>query len=180
MLTPGTDSGSPADSQAFRAMSIAWGPICETQPMITSSTAAGSTPVRETSSASTCAARSTGWTEDSPPFRRPTGVRTAPTMYACDTSTSCGATGGLTACTEVTAWKARRDRGGGYASSRALRTAEARMADGLILLGLLALLFALGVARLRRRIGLPVTGRALAAAAAALAITVLLMWASGR
>ncbi len=54
------------------------------------------------------------------------------------------------------------------------------MADGLILLGLLALLFALGVARLRRRIGLPVTGRALAAAAAALAITVLLMWASGR
>ena len=56
-------SGSPADSHAVRAMSIACGPACETQPMITSSTAAGSTPVRSISSVSTCAARSAGWTD---------------------------------------------------------------------------------------------------------------------
>src|SRR5580658_1729409 len=91
MVTPGTDSGSPADSQALRAISIDCGPICETQPMMTSSTAAGSTPVRDTSSASTCAPRSTGWTSARPPFLRPTGVLTAPTMYACDTTTSADA-----------------------------------------------------------------------------------------
>src|SRR5580692_2576955 len=85
MVTPGTLSGSPADSQAFRAMSIVCGPICETQPMMTSSTADGSAPVRVISSLSTCAARSAGWIPDSPPLRRPTGVRTAPTMYASDT-----------------------------------------------------------------------------------------------
>src|ERR1022692_1807928 len=88
MVTPGTDSGSPAESQALRAMSIDCGPIWETQPMITSSTAAGSAPVRAISSASTCAARSTGCTDARPPLRRPTGVRTAPTMYASDTTTS--------------------------------------------------------------------------------------------
>src|ERR1035437_9733255 len=49
MVTPGTLSGRPADSQAFLAMSKVCGPICETQPMITSSTAAGSTPVRSIS-----------------------------------------------------------------------------------------------------------------------------------
>ena len=41
MVTPGTLSGSPADSQAVRAMSMACGPIWDTHPMITSSTAAG-------------------------------------------------------------------------------------------------------------------------------------------
>ena len=56
--------------------------------MMTSSTADGSAPVRVISSRSTCAARSAGWIPDSPPFRRPTGVRTAPTMYASDTCTS--------------------------------------------------------------------------------------------
>ena len=79
-VTPGTLSGSPADSHACRAMSSDCGPIWETQPMITSSTAAASMPVRATSSRSTCAARSTGLSFASPPFRLPTGVRTAPTM----------------------------------------------------------------------------------------------------
>ena len=50
MVTPGTRSGSPADSHAVRAMSRDCGPTCMTQPMITSSTASGSTPVRSTSS----------------------------------------------------------------------------------------------------------------------------------
>ena len=50
MVTPGTFSGSPADSHAVRAMSMDCGPIWETQPMMTSSTAAGSTPVRVISS----------------------------------------------------------------------------------------------------------------------------------
>ena len=53
IVTPGTFSGSPADSHAFLAMSMACGPICETQPMMTSSTAAGSTPVLAISSRST-------------------------------------------------------------------------------------------------------------------------------
>src|SRR3954469_14931760 len=42
----------------------------------------GSTPVRSTSARSTCAPRSAGWTADSPPPRRPTGERTAPTTNA--------------------------------------------------------------------------------------------------
>ncbi len=60
MVTPGTLSGRPADSHAFLAMSKVCGPIWETQPMITSSTAAGSTPVRSTSSRRAWAPRSTG------------------------------------------------------------------------------------------------------------------------
>src|ERR1700677_4539692 len=43
---------------------------------------AGSSPVFCTSVVRTCAARSTGWTPDRPPFRFPTGVRTASTMTA--------------------------------------------------------------------------------------------------
>jgi hypothetical protein len=86
MVTPGTLSGRPADSHAVRAMSAACGPACDTQPMTTSSTAAGSTPVRAISSRSTCAARSAGWTADRPPLRFPIGLRTAPTMYASDTT----------------------------------------------------------------------------------------------
>jgi hypothetical protein len=88
MVTPGTCSGSPADSHDWRAMSSVCGPTCETHPMTTSSTAAASTPVLLTSSLSTCAAMSTGFTPDSPPFRFPTGVRTAPTMYASATTSS--------------------------------------------------------------------------------------------
>src|SRR5215468_8365246 len=54
MVTPGTDSGRPADNQAVRAISIACGPTCDTQPMTTSSTADGSTPVLVISSLRTC------------------------------------------------------------------------------------------------------------------------------
>ena len=80
MVTPGTCSGRPADSHAWRAMSSDCGPIWETHPMITSSTAPGSAPVRASSSLSAWAARSTGLIPDRPPLRLPTGVRTAPTI----------------------------------------------------------------------------------------------------
>ena len=90
-VTPGTLSGRPADSQAFLAMSKVCGPICETHPMITSSTAAGSIPVRSTSPRRTCAPRSTGWTPDRDPFRLPIAVRTAPAMNASAiTASVCG------------------------------------------------------------------------------------------
>lgn len=79
-VTPGTSCGSPAASHAVRAMSPACGPTVSRQPKTTSSTAAGSTPDRSTSAFRTCAPRSAGWTADRPPFRRPTGVRTASTM----------------------------------------------------------------------------------------------------
>ena len=82
MVTPGTLSGRPADSQAFLAMSKVCGPICETHPMITSSTAAGSIPVRSTSPRRAWAPRSTGWTPARDPFRLPIAVRTAPAMNA--------------------------------------------------------------------------------------------------
>ena len=80
IVTPGTLCGRPAESHAVRAMSPACGPSCATHPMITSSTAEGSIPVRSTSSRRTCAPRSAGWTAASAPLRVPTGVRTAPTM----------------------------------------------------------------------------------------------------
>src|SRR5690606_16832339 len=53
------------------------------QPRITSSMAAGSIPVRATSARRGIAARSSGRTRARAPPRRPTGVRTASTMYAC-------------------------------------------------------------------------------------------------
>ena len=90
MVTPGTDSGRPADSHAVRAMSMVCGPTCMTQPMTTSSTAAGSTPLRSTTWRSVCAARSAGCTPDRPPLRLPTGVRTASTMNASATMPSIG------------------------------------------------------------------------------------------
>jgi hypothetical protein len=80
MVTPGTSSGKPAASQQVRAMSPACGPRASTQPNTTSSTAAGSTPVRSTSARRTWAPRSAGCTLASPPPRLPTGVRTASTM----------------------------------------------------------------------------------------------------
>jgi len=52
--------------------------------------------------------------------------------------------------------------------------------DGLILLGFIAALVALGVARIRRRIGLKVTGGVLIATMAAFAIAVLALWATSR
>ena len=59
-LTPGTDSGQPAASTAFRAMSKVCSPTWLTQPQMTSSTRAGSMPVRAASAWSTWADRSTG------------------------------------------------------------------------------------------------------------------------
>jgi hypothetical protein len=50
--------------------------------------------------------------------------------------------------------------------------------DGLILLGLLALLFALIVGRTRRRVGLPFTGRLLIKLIAGFAVVVLVYWAA--
>ena len=63
-------------------MSPACGPMLSTLPKMTSSTAPGSIPVRSTSALMECAPRSAGWTCESPPPRRPTGVRTASMMYA--------------------------------------------------------------------------------------------------
>ena len=80
MVTPGTWSGSPATSQAVRATSPACEPMVSQQPMITSSTAPGSMPVRSTSAFSTWAPRSAECTLASEPPRLPTGVRTASTM----------------------------------------------------------------------------------------------------
>src|SRR4051794_15156594 len=81
-VVPTVFSGKPAASAALRPTFTAWSPTCMTQPMITSSTSAGSMPVRSTSARSVCAARSTGWVPASLPLRRPSGVRTASTMTA--------------------------------------------------------------------------------------------------
>jgi hypothetical protein len=58
----------------------------------------------------------------------------------------------------------------------ALRGGTAVTADGLILLGFLAVLFAIFVARARRRVGMPVTGRVVAVALFGFAIVVLILW----
>jgi hypothetical protein len=50
--------------------------------------------------------------------------------------------------------------------------------NGLILLGFIALIFALILGRFRRRIGLPVTVRVLMIAITGFAIVVLVMWAT--
>src|SRR5690349_20874291 len=89
-VTPGTCSGRPADSQQVRARSPDCGPTVSTQPRMTSSTAAGSAPVRASSSAMTWPPRSAGCTADSPPPRRVTGDRTAPTRYASPIAASSG------------------------------------------------------------------------------------------
>src|SRR4051794_37634366 len=81
-VTPVTVSGQPAVGAAVRAMSKVCSPTWLTQPQITSSTSAGSTPARCTRLFSTCADRSAGWTPERPPFRFPTGVRTASTITA--------------------------------------------------------------------------------------------------
>jgi hypothetical protein len=54
------------------------------------------------------------------------------------------------------------------------------VADGLILLAFIALLFVVVIARLRRRIGAPATGRAMAATFAGFMIAVLILWATHR
>ena len=57
-------------------------PTCETHPMITSSSSAGSRSARATSAATTWAARSTGCVAPATPMRRPIGVRSASTTTA--------------------------------------------------------------------------------------------------
>ena len=54
------------------------------------------------------------------------------------------------------------------------------MTDGLILLGLLAALFAIAVAMGRRRLGMRFNGRGFAIAASGFAIAVLVLWVSQR
>ncbi len=58
----------------------------------------------------------------------------------------------------------------------ALRGGMAVTDDGLILLGFIALVFAILVARARRRVGMPVTGRVMAVAIFGFAIDVLILW----
>ena len=60
-LVPTTVSGNPAARAAFRAMLMLCSPTWLTQPMITSSTRAGSSFARSTSAVSVLAARSTAW-----------------------------------------------------------------------------------------------------------------------
>jgi hypothetical protein len=52
--------------------------------------------------------------------------------------------------------------------------------NGLILLAFIAIVVALIVARVRRRIGFAVTGRALAVTVSGFVIVVLILWATGR
>ena len=82
-VVPGTDSGRDEASTALRATFVACWPTWLTQPMITSSTWAGSAWLRRTSSSSTWAARSAGCQPESFPPRLPPAVRVAATMYAC-------------------------------------------------------------------------------------------------
>src|SRR5450759_4022592 len=81
-VVPGTASGQPAASTALRPTLAACSPVWLTTPQITSSTRAGSIPVRSTSAVSTWAERSTGCQSFSAPLRFPVGVRTASTITA--------------------------------------------------------------------------------------------------
>src|SRR5215218_3034426 len=81
-VEPATDSGHPATSAAVRAMFQPCSPTCETQPICTSSTSAGSSPFRCKSALSTCPASSSARSEASVPFRLPIGERTASTIRA--------------------------------------------------------------------------------------------------
>src|SRR3990167_7596769 len=74
-LVPGTLSGRGEASTALRATLIACSPTWPTQPMTTSSTRAGSAPVRSIRSFSTTAPRSTGCQSFSLPPLRPPAVR---------------------------------------------------------------------------------------------------------
>ncbi len=52
------------------------------------------------------------------------------------------------------------------------------MVDGLILLGFIAFVLALVIARVRRRVGMPVTGGIMAMTTAVIAIAILVLWAT--
>ncbi len=79
-VVPGTSIGHPAASTAPRAMLQPCSAVWVTQPMITSSTSFGSTPVRSRIAFSETPSRSIGWTFLKLPFLRPRGVRQASTM----------------------------------------------------------------------------------------------------
>src|SRR5712691_6138371 len=81
-VVPGTSIGKPAISAAARAIFMPCSPVCVTQPATTSSTCAGSTPARLTTSRKASASKSSGRTGLSLPLRRPIAVRTASTMTA--------------------------------------------------------------------------------------------------
>jgi hypothetical protein len=57
---------------------------------------------------------------------------------------------------------------------------EVAVTDGLILLGFLAVIFAIGVTTGRRRLGMGVSGRIFAVAVCGFAIAVLILWATQR
>jgi hypothetical protein len=80
IVTAGTLSGSFEAKTALRPKAKDCSPAWVTQPMMTSSIAAGSMPAESTSASRTLAARSAGWTVDNRPLRRPPGRRTALTI----------------------------------------------------------------------------------------------------
>ena len=80
MLTAGTLSGSDEAITMLRPMWKLCSPTWLTQPAITSSTAAGSMPLRSTSASSTAAPRSAGCHSRKAPPRRPPAVRSASTI----------------------------------------------------------------------------------------------------
>src|SRR5207247_5891890 len=81
-VRPATETGNPASRAAIRATFRLSSPAWFAQPRYTSSTKAGSTPARRTTSPTTSAPRSSGRTSLSAPWCRPIGVRTAPTITA--------------------------------------------------------------------------------------------------
>src|SRR4051812_23221354 len=81
-VNPGVVSGRPASSAAIRATLRLSSPAWLAAPKTTSSIASGATPARETASATTSAARSSGRMPASAPPYLPMGVRTPPIRYA--------------------------------------------------------------------------------------------------
>ncbi len=82
MVVAGTDSGQPAASTALRPILRDCSPTCMTQPMITSSTRAGSNELRSATALRASDAKSTACQLRSFPLRLPPAVRTASTMTA--------------------------------------------------------------------------------------------------
>ena len=82
IVVAGTDSGQPAASTALRPTLSDCSDTCMTQPMITSSTRAGSSWLRSARAFRASEARSTACQLRSFPLRFPPAVRTASTMTA--------------------------------------------------------------------------------------------------
>ncbi len=80
MVVAAVVSGRPAASHAVRVMLKLCSPTWLTQPPTTWPTSAGSMPVRSMMAFCTTPSSSAGCMDDSPPPRRPTGLRTASTM----------------------------------------------------------------------------------------------------